>query len=129
MIDVPKITSQDIIPQRAVLRVPQMAEQLVDEPVPSFHEFMIVEGVEVEEEQPRVVPESYIRDAAGHAWCRVFGPEGVHWWMIGTSIVQWTTPEGITASLEGIPILGAVGTLVGDTPVTCTSCSSSPRCS
>ena len=32
VIDVPKITSQDVIPQRAVLRVPQMAERLVDEP-------------------------------------------------------------------------------------------------
>ena len=39
LIDVPKITSQDVIPQRAVLRVPQMAEQLVDEPMPCFHEF------------------------------------------------------------------------------------------
>ena len=29
VIDVSKITSQDVIPQRAVLRVPQMAEQLV----------------------------------------------------------------------------------------------------
>ena len=30
----PKITLHDAIPQRAVLPVPQMAEQLVDEPVP-----------------------------------------------------------------------------------------------
>ena len=35
VIDVPKITSQDVIPQRVVLRVPQMAEQLVDPCPPS----------------------------------------------------------------------------------------------
>ena len=34
VIDVPKITSHDVILQRVVLRVPQMAEQLVDVPVP-----------------------------------------------------------------------------------------------
>ena len=56
VIDVPKITSQDVIPQRAVLRVPQLVEQLVDEPVPSFDDFEL--GEEEEEEQPRVVPES-----------------------------------------------------------------------
>ena len=62
-----------------MLRVPQMAEQLVDEPVPSFHEFEIFEEEEVEEEQPLVVPESYFRDAAGHAWCRNHWPgEGDH---------------------------------------------------
>ena len=107
VIDVPKITSQDIIPQRTVLRVPHMAEQLVDKPVPSFHEFEIFEEEEVEEEQPRVVPGSLIRDAAGHAWCRVTGPEEVHWWMIGTSTVQWTSP-----GQGGKKILAAVGTPV-----------------
>ena len=43
VIDVPKITLHDVIPQRAVLLVPQMAEQLVDEPVPSFDDFELVE--------------------------------------------------------------------------------------
>ena len=46
-----KITSEDVIPQRSVLRVPQMAEQLVDEPMPSFDDFELVEEEE-EEEQP-----------------------------------------------------------------------------
>ena len=96
VIDVPKITSQDVIPQRAVLRVPQMAEQLVDEPVPSEDDFELVEEEE-EEDQPRVVPESYFRDDAGREWCRVSGPEGAYWWMIGTSSVQWTPPDGYTA--------------------------------
>ena len=91
----PKITSQDVIPQRPVLRVPQMAEQQVDEPLPSFDDFELVEEEE-EEEQPQVVPESSVWDADGRAWCRVVGPAGVYWWMIGTSTVQRTTPEGIT---------------------------------
>ena len=91
VIDVPKIPSQDAIPQRAALRVPQMAEQLVDEPMPSFDDSERVEEEE-EEEQPRVVPESYFRDAAGCEWCPVPGLEGVYWWMIGTSSVQWTPP-------------------------------------
>ena len=95
VIDVPKITSQDVIPQRAVLRVPQMAEQLVDEPTPSFDDFELVEEEEEEGEeelQPSLVPESYFRDDFGREWCRVYGPEGVYWWMIGTSAVQW--PSG-----------------------------------
>ena len=50
------ITSPDVTPQRAVLRVPQMAEQLVTEPTPSF-ELVEEEVEEEEEEQPRVVPE------------------------------------------------------------------------
>ena len=36
VIEVPKITLHDVIPQRAV---PQMAEQSVDEPLPSFDDF------------------------------------------------------------------------------------------
>ena len=62
-----------------------MAEQLVDEPVPSFDDFELFEEEEVEEEQPRVVPEPYFRDAAGREWCLVIGPEGVYWWVISTS--------------------------------------------
>ena len=34
VIDMPKITLHDVIPQRAVLPVPQMAEQFVEVPVP-----------------------------------------------------------------------------------------------
>ena len=69
VIDVPKITSQDGIPQRAVLCVPQMAEQLVDEPVHSFDDFELVEEEEEEEEQSRFVPESY--RTSGRCWPRV----------------------------------------------------------
>ena len=96
VIDVPKITSQDVIPQRAVLRVPQMAEQLVHEFCFSSTTLSFVEE-EQEEEQPSLVPESYFRDDFGREWCRVHGPGGVYWWMVGTSTVQWTPPEGYTA--------------------------------
>ena len=66
--------------------VPQMAEQLVDEPVPSFDDIELVEEEEEEEEeaQPRMVPGSRVRDAHGRSWCQVAGL-GVYWWMIGTS--------------------------------------------
>ena len=60
VIEAPKITLHDAIPQRAVLPVPQMAEQLVDEPVPSFDDFELVEVGEEEEELPRMVPGSWV---------------------------------------------------------------------
>ena len=77
VIEVPKITFHDAIPQRAVLPVPQMAEQLVDEPVPSFDDFELVEASEEEEEElPRMVPGTRAWDAEGHEWSRVVGPAG-----------------------------------------------------
>ena len=103
VIEAPKITFHDAIPQRAVLPEPQMQEQLVDEPVPSFDDFELVEAgeeeeeEEEEEEQPHMVPGTRAWDAEGHEWCRVVGPAGVYWWRIGTSIAQWTPPELITA--------------------------------
>ena len=98
VIEVPKITLHDAIPQRAVLPVPQMAEQLVDEPVPSFDDLELVEASEEEEEEmPRMVPGTRVWDAEGRAWCRVVGPAGVYWWMIGTTTAQYTSPVGLTA--------------------------------
>ena len=44
-----------------------------------------------------MVPGSRVWDAEGHAWCRIVGPAGVYSWRIGTSTVQWTPPEGLTA--------------------------------
>ena len=85
---VPKITLEDI-PARRLCREPQHAEQLVDEPVPSFDDFELAEEDE-EEEQPRMVPGSRVRDAHGRSWCRVAGLAGVYWWMIGTSTAQYT---------------------------------------
>ena len=108
VIEVPKITFHDAILQRTVLPEPQMAEQLVDEPVPSFDDFELVEVGEEEEEEeeeeelprmvPRVIPGTRAWDAEGHEWSRVVGPAGVYWWRHGTSIAQWTPPEGLTAS-------------------------------
>ena len=57
------VPEQVIDVQRAVLRVPQMAEQLVDEPVPSFDDFELVQVGEEEEEEdehPQVVPGSLL---------------------------------------------------------------------
>ena len=78
VIEAPKITLHD---------APQMAEQLVDEQLVE-----VGEEEEEEEELPRMVPGSRVWDAEGHAWCRVAGPAGVYWWMIGTSTAQYTPP-------------------------------------
>ena len=51
-----------------------MAEQLVDEPVPSFDDFELVQVGEEEEEEdehPQVVLGSRVSDAHGRSWCRV----------------------------------------------------------
>ena len=122
VIEAPKITLHDAIPQRAVLRVPQMAEQLVDEPVPSFDDFELVEVGEEEEEEeepPRMVPGSRV-------WCRVAGPAGVYWWMIGTSTAQHNSPEGLTARPGRYRNTGQ-GSRVTSL-LSCSSSSSSPRC-
>ena len=108
VIEAPKITFHDAIPQRAVLPVPQMAEQLVDEPVPSFDDFELVEAGEgggrggggggaAAHGPARMIPGTRAWDAEGHEWSRVVGPAGVYWWRTGTSIAQWTPLEGITA--------------------------------
>ena len=107
VIDVPKITSQDVIPPRAVLRVPQMAEQLVEVPtVPCLPQGMTILA--------------RFSDAAGHSWSQVAGPTtGVFWWRSGTLHVQWTPSQrGTPPGQGGIQILAAVGTPVVDVPVT-----------
>ena len=100
VIDVPKITSQDVISQGAVLRVPQMAEQLVD----AFDDFELVEEEEEESYfRPRVVP--CLRSGGGllvddrHIHCPVDPSGGVH------------------PGQGGIEKLAAVETLVVDVPV------------
>ena len=81
VIDVPKVTLQDVVPQRAVLRVPQLAEQLVDVPVPES--VILARG----------------RCALGAVWYHVAAREGrSYWWMGGSSHVQWRRPQGFTAS-------------------------------
>ena len=65
--------AEQVIDVRRLCREPQLVEQLVDEPVPSFDDFDLVEEEE-EEEQPRMVSGSRVRDAHGSSWCRVAGP-------------------------------------------------------
>ena len=81
--EVPKIILLDYTPLRAVPRVPQMAEQLVEVPVPVRTEL------------------TRDRDVAGRVWCRIAaygGRQGIFWWHMGTQHYQWLTPPGITAS-------------------------------
>ena len=72
VIEVPKVTLQDVVPQRAVLRVPQLAEQLVDMPVPES--VILAHG----------------RCDLGVKWCQIATQGGrCYWWMAGTRHVQW----------------------------------------
>ena len=81
VIEVPKVTLQDVVPQRAVLCVPQLAEQLVDMPVPES--VILAHG----------------RCDLGVNWCQIATQGGrCCWWMAGTRHVQWRRPEGFTAS-------------------------------
>ena len=83
VIVVPKISCPSRF-SRSVLRSPQMAEQLVDVPVPSVREVTIM--------APFV-------DTAGRTWYWLSRPDGGYtWWLAGTSHHQGTPPEGITAS-------------------------------
>ena len=76
------------------------------------------EEEEEEEQHPQVVRKSRVRDAHGRSWCRVVGPAGVYWWMIGTSTAQYTSRRGSPPGQGGIQILAIVVALVGDVPVT-----------
>ena len=79
VIDVPKIIVQDPIAQRAVLRAPQLVEQLVDVPL------------------PRRVTLAGGKDGVGHPWSQAWVLEGVYCWKLGTQQTQWTSPDGFTA--------------------------------
>ena len=88
--------------------------------MPSSDDFDLVEEEE-EEEQPRMVPGSRVLDAHGRSWCRVAGPAGVYWWMIGTSTAQYTpSPSrmGSPPGQGGIQILASVVAPLGNVPVT-----------
>ena len=55
------------------------------------------EELPIMSQQPVLVPQSFC-NRAGQSWCRVSWPDGVYWWMMGTSHVQRTPPDGSTAS-------------------------------
>ena len=81
-IEVSKITLEDGIPQRAVLREPLPVEQLADVPVPET--VFLARG----------------KCAFGVAWYPVAAWERgrSYWWIGGTSHVKWRPPVGFTAS-------------------------------
>ena len=80
-IEVSKITLEEGIPQRAVLREPLLVEQLADVPVPET--VILARG----------------RCALGAVWYHVAARgERSYWWMGGSSHVQWRRPQGFTAS-------------------------------
>ena len=90
-IEVPKITLEDGIQQRAVLREPLPVEQLADVPV------------------PETVTLARGRCALGVVWYHVAARRKRScWWMGGTSHVQWRPPGGFAASPWRYTILGAV---------------------
>ena len=96
VIAVPKTILEDI-PVRTLVREPQVAEQLVDEPVPSFDDFDLVEEEE-EEEQPRMVPGSRVVDAHGPFLVPGCGPGGSV--LVDDRHIHCTVhppPDGITA--------------------------------
>ena len=89
-IEVPKIFPEDV-PFRAVLRDPQLVEQLVEVPTlvsPSL-------PVDAKEEDTAV---AVVSDAAGRTWFQVSGPGGQRWWWLsGSRHTQWDPPERYTA--------------------------------
>ena len=80
VIEVPKVALQDVVPQRALLRVPQLAETLVDMPVPES--VILAHG----------------RCDLGVKWCQIAAPGRGYWWMAGSRHTQWHRPDGFTAS-------------------------------
>ena len=82
VIEAPKITLQDRVPHRAALRLPQLAEKLVEVPVTSALDCVIKQTLS------SVVLARYT-DAAGQTWCHCSGARGLYWWLSGTQHTQW----------------------------------------
>ena len=88
--EVPKIALQDGVPHHAALREPQLAEELVEVPVPPFRECAIA---------PAELGEAIMaltRSAADCTWFQVPGSWEVCWWQSGTRHSQWASLEAIT---------------------------------
>ena len=96
VIEVPKIILHQV-PQRAVLREPQLAEQLVDVPVPSFHQCTRMAD---------------FRDGGGRRWCLLTGPEPGRFLVVAggdrTRAGEPPSPlrRGLPPAQGGIHILG-----------------------
>ena len=66
VIEVPKLTLQDVVPHRAALREPQLAEKLAEVPVPET--VILARG----------------KSALGLDWCQVTASGRSYWWQTGT---------------------------------------------
>ena len=85
----PTIILEDTIPQRAPLRAPQLAEQLVDVPLPAWMQLAL--GT----------------DAAGRVCTCVWKQStGVYWCLEGSRHTQWTAQRASPPAQGGIKILG-----------------------
>ena len=80
VIEVPKVTLQDVVQLRAALREPQLAEKLAEVPVPEV--VILARGT----------------SALGLDWCQVAAQERSFWWQTGTCHVRSDLPPGFTAS-------------------------------
>ena len=76
VIEVPRVALQDVVPQRAVLRVPQFAEQLVDMPVPES--VILAHG----------------RCDLGVKWCQIATQGGRCYWVDGWHSPRPVAPPG-----------------------------------
>ena len=100
VIEAPKITLQDRVPHRAALRLPQLAEQLVEVPVPSARDCVIKETLSS-------VVLARCTDAAGQTWCHCSGARGLYWWLWGTQHTPSGDPQRESPPAQGgIQILG-----------------------
>ena len=88
VIKAPKIILLDYTPQRAVPRLQQLVEQLVEAPM--------VEKAIV----------ARVRDASCQTWLECVGSRRVCWRKLGTLLTRRTPPEGVTAGPGGTQILG-----------------------
>ena len=87
VIEVPKILPEDVS-MRAVVREPQLVEQLVE--VPTLVSLSL--PVDAKEQDTIVAMAS---DAAGRTWFQVSGPRcHCFWWLSGSRHTQWTTRRG-----------------------------------
>ena len=77
VIEVPKITFQDVVPHRAALHEPQLAEKLAEVPVPET--VILARG----------------KSALGLDWSQVAAPG---WWQTCTGNTRSDPPQGFTAS-------------------------------
>ena len=81
LIEVPKLAQEDGAPLRAVLREPQVVEQLVEVPIPLT--VTLADG----------------RDDRGIRWRHVLGRSGgTYWRMVGTNHTRKDHPVGFTPS-------------------------------